>query len=324
MKLNNFKKTMLTFTMVSIFTANAIPTYGALGDTTLEYKMENEDIEVLQKELEEFGYLSLDGKYTTYYGEVTLEGVKALQEDKGLEANGVYEENTHSALLKLKEEKYEKYKLVYNEDLSLESENDDVNALQRALKELGFLDIDDCTNYFGSITDNALISFQRAVGITPDGIAGIRTVQMINKALAGEDVFLEDANRGGERGSLGQNIIDTGKKYLGTPYVYAASSPRGFDCSGFTQFVYKQHGINISRSSRTQANDGKLISRADLQRGDLIIFSGTTRSGGISHVGIYVGDGQFIHASSFGSGVKFDNLNSNYYSPRFHSARRVF
>ena len=324
MKFNAYKNTVMTFTMISILATNSIPVHGALGDTNLEYTMDNEDIKILQAELENFGYLNLDGEFTTYYGEVTLEGVKALQEDKGLETNGIYDINTHNTLLKLKEEKFDKYKLLHTEDLILKDENNHVNALQEALKELGFLDIDDCTNYFGSMTENALISFQRAVGITVDGIAGARTVQMINKALAGEDVFLEVVNRSGERDPLGQNIINTSKKYLGTPYRSGQTGPNGFDCSGFTQFVYKQHGINVTRTTKTQAKDGVLVARKDLQTGDLIVFKNTTRSGGISHVGIYVGDGQFIHSSSFGGGVKFDSINSNYYSPRFHSARRVY
>lgn len=309
--------------MFSILAINTMPAHGALGDATLQYTMDNEDVKVLQRELQEFGYLNLDGGFTSYYGNSTLEAVKAFQSYRGLEVTGIYEENTHLSLSSLKQERLAKYKLVHNKDLTLEDENADVLALQEALKKLKFLDIEVCTNYFGPITESAIISFQRAVGINADGIAGARTIQMINKALVGEDVFIEGVNRSASRSSLGQTIVDTGKKYLGTPYRSGQASPGGFDCSGYTSYVYKQSGVNISRSSNTQANDGTWVAKSDLQVGDLIIFAGTYRKGP-SHTGIYIGNGQFIHSSSYGGGVKIDNLNSSYYSGHYHSARRLY
>lgn len=325
MKLNTIKKTILTFTLASVLTINALPTYAALGDTTLKYNMKNNDIKELKLELLNLGYFDdSDEKLTTYYGQSTIDGVMALQKNHGIQETGIYGSQTHKKLTELKQEKYNKYKLIHNQDLSLEDENKEVNKLQKALKELGFLDIEKCTNYFGSITERALISFQRAVGIKADGIAGARTVQMINKALAGEDIFIEVANRGSERSSRGSTIVNTGKKYIGTPYRSGQSGPGGFDCSGFTQYVYKQNGISISRSSSTQANDGTWVAKSDLQPGDLIIFAGTYRRGP-SHTGIYIGNNQFIHSSSVRSGgVKIDNLNSNYYSKHYHSGRRVY
>lgn len=324
MKLNKFKKSIMTFTLASALTINSLPIYAALGDTDLKYNMKTEDVKVLKMELLNLNYFDSEEKLTTYYGQSTIDGVIALQKEHGLEATGIYEKQTHEKLIELKEKKLEKYKLSYTNDLSLNDENKDVNSLQKALKELNFLDIENCTDYFGNITERALISFQRAVGIKADGIAGSRTVQMINKALAGEDVFIQEANRSGERDSIGSKIVNTGKKYIGVPYRSGQSSPRGFDCSGFTQYVYKENGINISRSSNTQANDGKWVAKSDLQPGDLIIFAGTYRSGP-SHTGIYIGNNQFVHSSSVRrGGVKIDSLNSGYYSKHYHSGRRVY
>lgn len=324
MKLNTLKNTIMTFTMASILVANVAPAHAALGDETLKYNMQNEDVKVLKQELKDFGYFGEDEPFSTYYGKTTIEGVQALQRAGGLKATGIYDIHTHEKLVELKEERFNTYKLTHKENLTLEDENEDVNALQKALKELDFLDIENCTDYFGSITERALISFQRAVGIKADGIAGARTIQMINKALAGEDIFVEAANRSGERGSIAQNIINTGKKYIGVPYRSGQASPRGFDCSGYTQYVYRQQGINISRSSNTQASDGTWVAKNDLQPGDLLIFANTYRRGP-SHTGIYIGNGQFLHSSSVrGGGVKISSLNENYYRNHYHSARRVY
>lgn len=324
MKLKTLRNSIMTITVASILATNTAFVHADLGDTTLKYNMNSDDVKVLQNELSNLGYFETDDEFSTYYGKTTIEAVQALQSDLGLDISGIYESNTHKKLLDLKEKKFNTYKLSYTQDLKLEDENNEVNKLQLALKELGFLDIDECTNYFGSITEKAIISFQRAVGISADGIAGSRTMQMINKALAGEDIFIELANRGGERNSLAENIISTGKRYLGTPYRSGQSGPGGFDCSGFTQYVYKKNGINVSRSSSSQAQDGTWVGKSDLQPGDLLIFVNTYKSGP-SHTGIYIGNDKFIHSSSVRSGgVKISSLNENYYKKHFSNGRRVY
>ncbi|MFW5867199.1 MAG: SH3 domain-containing protein [Armatimonadota bacterium] len=121
---------------------------------------------------------------------------------------------------------------------------------------------------------------------------------------------------------FGQGIIATAKKYLGCRYIRGGASPSGFDCSGFVHYVLGQHGINISRSSRTQFREGTPISRDNLQIGDVVFFKNTYRSG-ISHVGIYMGGNQFIHAANSRSNVKIDSLGSSYYAPRYAGARRM-
>ena len=113
-------------------------------------------------------------------------------------------------------------------------------------------------------------------------------------------------------------IIDTAKKYLGVRYVYGGSTPRGFDCSGFTQYVFRQCGISIPRTASTQWNSGlgnRVTNRSNLQPGDLVFFNDPRRNLGraCSHVGIYIGDGRFIHASS-SSGVKISSLSETYYN----------
>lgn len=123
----------------------------------------------------------------------------------------------------------------------------------------------------------------------------------------------------------GEDIVAYAKKYLGYKYVYGGTSPSaGFDCSGFTYYVYKHFGYTISRSSKAQANNGKAISRSNLQPGDLIIFKNQSLTA-IGHVGIYVGDNKIIHASEPGVGVTITDINaSGYnYNKRYVTARRI-
>ena len=121
--------------------------------------------------------------------------------------------------------------------------------------------------------------------------------------------------------SEGQKIVNCAEQYLGVPYVWGGSSPNGFDCSGFVQYVTRKCGYSIGRTVTQQWNYGTQVSKEDLQPGDLVFFVNTYTSG-FSHIGIYVGDGEFIHASSNG-GVKYSDLNSNYYTQHYYSARRL-
>ncbi len=116
-------------------------------------------------------------------------------------------------------------------------------------------------------------------------------------------------------------VVDTAMKYIGVPYLWAGTTPNGFDCSGFTQYVFKQHGISISRTTLTQYQDGYYVAKADLQPGDLVFFENTYREG-ISHVGIYAGDGKFIHSSS-SVGVTVTSMDNPYWASRYYGARRV-
>ena len=124
--------------------------------------------------------------------------------------------------------------------------------------------------------------------------------------------------------SKGNQIVEYAKKYLGCKYVYGASGPNKFDCSGFTMYVFKNFGVKLSHSATAQSKVGTYVAKENLQLGDLVFFTDYETGNGIGHCGIYIGDGNFIHASS-GTGycVKISTLTSGSYLKRYETARRL-
>jgi len=122
--------------------------------------------------------------------------------------------------------------------------------------------------------------------------------------------------------NISNNIEQTAKSLLGTDYQYGANGPYQYDCSSFTKYVFSKQGINLPRVSRDQAQRGQFVTANQLQKGDLIFFD-SKKSAKVSHVGIYLGRGDFIHASSAQDKVTISNLSSNYYSKHFKWGRRV-
>ena len=122
--------------------------------------------------------------------------------------------------------------------------------------------------------------------------------------------------------NLGDKIVATAKQYLGVPYVWGGTSPAGFDCSGLVQYVFASHGIQLPRTTKEQWTVGRSISRSDLKVGDLVFFANTYTSG-ISHIGIYVGDNQFLHASS-SQGVIISSLSNTYWASHYYGCRALF
>lgn len=120
------------------------------------------------------------------------------------------------------------------------------------------------------------------------------------------------------------SVIATGKQYLGVPYEFGAKSgiTSAFDCSSFTQYVFKKNGISLPRTSRQQAQAGEYVSKANLQAGDLI-FSDTNRDGVINHVSIYMGDNKLLHTYSKNVGVTISTFKGSTWDKTYVTARRV-
>lgn len=130
-----------------------------------------------------------------------------------------------------------------------------------------------------------------------------------------------ESNANPASSSKGQSIVNTAAKYIGVKYVYGGTSPSGFDCSGLVQYVCRQNGISVNRTSRAQYSNGVAVSKNNLQPGDLVFFS---KGSGISHVGIYAGNGQVIHAPSPGKRVCYIALSKICSYSTYVGARRVY
>ncbi len=120
---------------------------------------------------------------------------------------------------------------------------------------------------------------------------------------------------------IGQDIVDEASKYLGVPYVWGGTTPDGFDCSGLVQYVLRDLGIEISRVTQTQCNEGVPVAKGDLEPGDLVFFE---KNGDVHHVGIYVGDGKMLHAPRTGDVVRIADMTTPYYTSTYYGARRVY
>ncbi len=153
----------------------------------------------------------------------------------------------------------------------------------------------------------------KSTGIAPSAAA-------LKDNAPAEDTKNEEQKPSGT--ATGKEILAKAKQYLGTPYVYGGASPSGFDCSGFVYYVYNALGYSVYRTPGDQYRQGTYVAKSDLQEGDIVFFAGTYGSG-ISHVGIYAGNGQFIHSPNSRSVVSFSDLTSGYWANHYYGARRI-
>ena len=123
-------------------------------------------------------------------------------------------------------------------------------------------------------------------------------------------------------GTVGEQIVELAKTFLGTRYRSGGAAPGGFDCSGLTLYLYAQYGYSLPHSATSQyKNCGYSVAKADLQPGDLVFFSDSSHA--IGHVGIYIGSGQIIHARYSVGKVTIDSLSSSYYTSHYVGAKRI-
>ena len=221
--------------------------------------------------------------------------------------------------------------------LSRNSRGTDVLTLQKKLYLIGY-DITELDGVYGNETERAVAAFQHDNKITVTGIVTNVTWRALRKAkekkgrvlptpkVTASDVdtskptTLAPYGRSFISGTQGKQIVSTAQTLMGIPYVFGGTTTKGFDCSGLLQYVFKMHGLTIPRLADEQYNLGKAAKPNQLVAGDLVFF--TTYTAGVSHCGIYVGDGKFLHASS-SKGVKIDSLDNEYWKTRFVGARKI-
>jgi cell wall-associated NlpC family hydrolase len=142
--------------------------------------------------------------------------------------------------------------------------------------------------------------------------------------IVGPEDYPTLGDRRAARSHVRGEIVRTARSYLGLPYRWGGDSPEhGFDCSGLAMVAYQLNGLDLPRASKEQWMAGSPVDRSQLSKADLVFFS-TSRRGRISHVGIYVGNGRFIHAPGMGKNIRLDSLSTKYFRRHYVGARTYF
>ncbi len=163
---------------------------------------------------------------------------------------------------------------------------------------------------------------QEGVVIKTTNMVGKKTIKVPQRQIKKEKPKTVNQNVNYSRGDFSKEsgVVAYALKFIGTPYVYGAQGPNAFDCSGLTQYVYKNFGVNLEHYTGSQFRSGLAVPKSELMPGDLVFFNTVSPVG---HVGIYIGGGEFIHAPSSGKTVTISSINQSYYSSRYAGARRV-
>jgi len=306
------RKSILFALVLTLLLSMIIPATGTYAQTMLQQGAIGNEVAQLQAQLQRLGYYSgsLDGDF----GPGTHSAILKFQKDRGLECDGIAGQATIQALKSTNKPTIAPVAKTTVTPAETSMSTDEVLKLQSRLKTLGYyqgnLDGD-----FGPLTRGAVVSFQSNNGLVVDGVVGPATLV----ALQGTNAACATVSRGTGLNRKGESAVSFARKYIGTRYVWAGSSPGGFDCSGFTRYVYKQMGVSLPRTASDQFNTGMRVKAPGV--GDLVFF--TTYESGASHVGIYIGDNQFIHASSGAGKVTINSISDAYYHSRYLGARRV-
>lgn len=199
--------------------------------------------------------------------------------------------------------------------------HNEVKELQVALKKTGhFTYKNGYTIYYGSYTSSAVKNFQKQNKLKVTGIADKNTIKIIKQKAAAKTAAAKKKVTPVNKATVKKMSfnVNAAKKLNGIRYTYGGTSPKtGFDCSGFVTYVMNQHNVKLPRRSQDMYNVGQKVT--SLQPGDLVFYNTSGR--GVSHVGIYIGNGQMIHSAS--KNVKVDNMSSSYWKKRYVGAKRV-
>jgi len=287
-----------------------VPTPTPTPDPTLKRGDENERVQQLQERLMELNYLDID-ESTQFYGPATEYAVELFQRQAGLQQDGIAGPQTLSAIYSPDAQTY----------LLLEgTKGDDVDSLQRQLVDLGYLK--KATGYYGTETVAAVKEFQSRNNLAVDGKTGPITLDAIYSPNAKPSKEKVQAEK--RRANINE-MISIAKKQLGKPYRIGHEGPDSFDCSGLVYYCLKKAGSSRGRYNAAGysqvSNWDKITSMSKLQKGDLLFFWNKTKSK-VGHVGIYIGGGMMIDASSSHGEVVKRSCNTAYWKKMFVCARR--
>ena len=276
----------------------------------LKEGMEGEEIQILQERLMDLNYLDID-ESTQYFGPATKGALEMFQRQEGFEQTGIADEQVINLIYTNDAKKY-----MIKEGF----EGEDVRDLQYRLKELGYMK--EITGYFGTVTTEAIKAFQKRNSLSSDGLAGEKTLDLIYSDKARPTADLENAKR--RQGNI-DKFISIARSKLGCKYVWGARGPKTFDCSGLVYYCLHQSGSSIGRYTAAGYSEvtrwSKVTSLSALKRGDLIFFH-DKNSSRIGHVGIALGNGYMIDASSVNGKVVMRSCTTAWCKRSFAFGRR--
>ncbi|MCT2537323.1 NlpC/P60 family protein [Aquibacillus koreensis] len=306
----------------------------------LEYGQHNDAVRVLQHKLNTLSYYdkSIDGEF----GVLTEYALKQFQKVHQLSVNGKADEQTITKIMVVERAKYLEPLRNIETTYHPGDTGEDIEVIQNALHYFGYYK-EDIDGIYGPMTDQALKAFQQDHGLAVEKEVNEKTIDAIYKAETTtnksntqqqapkenveqqektEDTAKNETKKvekvKSQQNYSTSNLISTAKQFIGTPYLWGGESPGGFDCSGFIQYVFNQVDIKLPRTVTDIWNMTKPVE--NLSVGDFVFYS--TYKAGPSHMGIYVGNGQFIHAGE-SRGVEVSDMNNSYWKQRYLGAKRV-
>ncbi|MED1603619.1 peptidoglycan-binding protein [Alkalihalophilus marmarensis] len=322
------KKVLLTSVVAAgILFATPQVTDAALGDQTLRFGMTHGDVTELQEALKGKGYFNFD-RATGYYGTITRDAVRQFQASNNLQVDGIAGPQTFRALgasggqAPASTSSNTTVSASSAGILRVGSRGSAVTSLQQQLRDKGHFS-SAVDGVYGPLTQSAVRSFQSAMGLSVDGIAGPQTFNalssgVVQSASTSNSTSSSSASTASSSSVNTSSLVSFARTLTGTPYRFGGTTTAGFDCSGFIQYVFSNQGKSIPRTAAQQWNAGTTVSQP--QVGDLVFFE--TYKSGPSHNGIYIGNNQFIHSGS-STGVTISSMNNTYWAPRYLGAKRM-
>ncbi|UCZ52973.1 peptidoglycan-binding protein [Bacillus shivajii] len=290
-----------------------------LSNVILREGSRGENVKTLQTRLKDLGYYN--GNISGTYGAQTVEAVRELQRQTNINIDGIFGPQTFAQLEKNLPKETESSSSSSDSGesssdtlLKKGSRGESVKELQHMLKAIGHFK-QEPTGYFGPITKDALVAFQKDWGLNSDGTVTKSTWEKLEEIAS---IHMEEPQVSAEKSFNTLNVIADAADLVGVPYLWGGTTQTGFDCSGFVQYVFKKNGVNLPRTVAEQWNATKSVSKP--QVGDIVYFE--TYRPGPSHNGIYIGNNQFIHSGS-STGVTIASLNNSYWGPRYLGARSL-
>lgn len=301
----------------------------------IQYNDHGEAVRTLQKKLNKLSYY--DDKLDGEFGVFTELALKKFQANHNIMITGQADIETIQTIIQVEKNKYLKQIENLTDSIYPGMHSDDVKLVQQALFYFGYYE-GEMDGIYGPLTREALEmaeethNIQLTNKVTKESLTTlyeseenkleIELEQTESIEENSEEKIKKEQIEASKQVKVEKNnhsdVVQTARSLLGSPYTWGGKSPSGFDCSGFVQFVFESSGVTIPRTVRDIWNFSKLVDSPSV--GDLVFFE--TYQAGPSHLGIYIGDGQFIHAGS-SRGVEVSDLNNSYWNERYLGGKRI-